>query len=96
MTILSAVQKAKIVKDHGRSGSDTGSVEVQVALLTESIKLLTDHCNVNRKDFHSRRGLLNQVRRRTRLLKYLNRIDAGRYIALIQSLNIRDSLAAKQ
>jgi small subunit ribosomal protein S15 len=86
---LSVDRKAEVVTAHNRGSSDTGSVEVQVALLTERINHLTEHFRVHRKDHHSRRGLLKIVGRRRRLLDYLRRSDIERYRALIQVLGIR-------
>ncbi len=81
--------KAKIVTDHQRHAGDTGSPEIQVALLTERINHLTDHMRTHRKDFASRRGLLKMVGRRNSLLKYLASKDEGRYKNLIQRLGLR-------
>ena len=75
--------------EHGLHGTDTGSPEVQVAIFTERIRLLTEHLKSHKKDHHSRRGLLLLVGKRRRLLNYLNRSDAGRYRALISKLGIR-------
>ncbi len=82
-------RKAEIVREFARSADDTGSVEVQVALLTESIRRLTDHLKTHRKDTSTRRGLLGQVARRAKLLRYLKRKDAERYHALVEKLGIR-------
>ena len=81
--------KADIVKDHQNKDGDTGSTEVQVALLTERIKQLTNHMAENKHDFHSQRGLLKLVGRRRRLLNYLNREDVGKYNKLIKRLGLR-------
>ena len=81
--------KATIVSEHQRHEGDTGSPEVQVALLTERINHLTDHLRTHRKDFASRRGLLKMVGRRNSLLKYLAGKDEGRYKSLIQRLGLR-------
>lgn len=89
MTILSTAEKADIMAKHRLDPKDTGSVEVQVALLTASIKALTEHCNTHQKDNHSRRGLLNQVSKRRRLLNYLRRKSLPRYQALIAALGLR-------
>jgi len=86
---LSTEQKSEIVKEHGRSGSDTGSPEVQVALLTERINHLTGHFSEHKHDHHSRRGLLKMVSQRRKLLDYLKRRDRERYQALIKQLGLR-------
>lgn len=88
---LASVQKADIVKQFQRAEKDTGSPEVQVALMSERIKYLTEHFKVNRKDFHSRRGLQTLVNKRRKLLSYLKTKDLARYQTLIQSLGLRDS-----
>lgn len=88
---LTSAQKAEIVEQYQRAEKDTGSPEVQVSLMTGRIKYLTDHFKVNRKDFHSRRGLQALVNKRRKLLKYLKRNDQARYQTLIQSLGLRDS-----
>jgi small subunit ribosomal protein S15 len=86
---LQVAQKAKVVKDYQRSGKDTGSPEVQVALLTERINGLTEHFKTHVKDFHSRRGLLKMVSQRRKLLDYLRDKDADKYRGLIERLNLR-------
>jgi len=86
---LLVAQKAKVVKDYQRSGKDTGSPEVQIALLTERINGLTEHFKTHVKDFHSRRGLLVMVSQRRRLLDYLRSRDVARYRTLITELGIR-------
>ena len=86
---ITAAQKAQIVTDFQRARSDTGSPEVQVALITARINYLTDHFKVNVKDHHSRRGLLRLVSRRRKLLDYLKSKNAEGYRALIQRLEIR-------
>jgi small subunit ribosomal protein S15 len=83
------IDKAEIVKANGRSASDTGSPEVQVALLTARINELTPHFKAHVKDHHGRRGLLKLVNQRKRLLAYLKDRDATRYVALIQKLGLR-------
>ena len=85
----SVAQKAQIVKDYQRKQSDTGSPEVQVALLTGRINHLTEHLKIHKKDHHSRRGLLMLVGQRRRLLDYLRRNDIERYRALIAKLGLR-------
>lgn len=86
---LSTDRKAEIIGTHKRGESDTGSPEVQIALLTKRITYLTDHFRTHRKDFHSRRGLLKLVGRRRRLLDYLRKQDVDRYRSVIAALNIR-------
>ncbi len=81
--------KAGIVKEHARAQNDTGSPEVQVALLTARINDLTTHFKANAKDHHSRRGLLKMVSRRRRLLDYLKSKDFDRYRVLIEKLGLR-------
>ena len=88
---LTSEQKAEIVNEYKRSDKDTGTPEVQVALMTHRIQYLTDHLKQNKKDFHSRRGLLALVNKRRSLLVYLKRSDATRYQVLIQKLGLRDS-----
>ena len=84
-----AEAKSKIVGEYRRSAADTGSPEVQVALLSERIKNLTEHLTTHNKDFHSRRGLLMMVGQRRRLLDYLKRSDAKRYEQLVDRLELR-------
>jgi len=86
---LQVVQKEQVVKQYQRSGKDTGSPEVQIALLTERINSLTEHFKTHVKDFHSRRGLLKMVSQRRKLLDYLKRKDADKYRALIERLGLR-------
>ncbi len=86
---LNAETKAKIVADYRLSDTDTGSSEVQVALLTANIKHLTEHFKIHKHDHHSRRGLLRMVNQRRSLLDYLNRKDSARYQDLIKRLGIR-------
>jgi small subunit ribosomal protein S15 len=86
---LSKEQKNTVVKDFGLSSDDTGSVEVQVALLTNGIKELTSHCQAHPKDFSSRRGLLKMVCRRRRFLDYLIVAKPDMYKTLIQKLDLR-------
>ncbi len=81
--------KDKIIKDYAVKKGDTGSVEVQVALLTEEINILTDHLKSNIHDFHSKRGLLVKVGKRRNLLEYLKRTDINRYRELIKRLGLR-------
>ena len=86
---LSAVQKAEIVEEHKRGERDTGSPEVQVALLSRRIAHLTGHFREHSHDFHSRQGLLKLVSQRRKLLDYLRRKDVERYRALIARLGLR-------
>ena len=81
--------KAATISEHRRSDTDTGSAEVQIALLTERIRHLTEHMKVHKKDFHTQRGLLMLVGRRRRMLDYLRRNDVERYRAIIAKLGIR-------
>ena len=82
-------RKAEIIKEFGRTPNDTGSPEVQVALLTERINTLTEHLKENKKDHHSRRGLLKMVGKRRNLLAYLKKNDLEGYRALIAKLGLR-------
>lgn len=82
-------KKAETVEKFGKTAKDTGSTEVQVALLTHRINHLNDHFSVFKKDHHSKRGLLKMVGQRRRLLTYLKDKDEGRYSKLIQSLDLR-------
>jgi small subunit ribosomal protein S15 len=86
---LNVEQKKIIIEDYKQHESDTGSPEVQVALLTKRINDLTEHFKVHTKDFHSRRGLMIMVGQRRRLLDYLKRKDKARYAALIERLGLR-------
>ena len=81
--------KTEIIKEYGKFEGDTGSTEVQIALLTEKINHLTDHLRVHKKDFHSRLGLLKMVGQRKRLLAYLTKKDLEGYRNLIARLGIR-------
>jgi small subunit ribosomal protein S15 len=90
MTLTSA-QKSDIVNEFQLADKDTGSTEVQVSIMSSRISYLTEHFKANKKDFHSRRGLQAIVNKRRKLLKYLKRNDAGRYIKLIKKLGLRDS-----
>ncbi len=82
-------RKKDIINDYQTREGDTGSTEVQVALLTKRIKQLTGHMMANRHDYHSQRGLLKLVGQRRRLLNYLNKEDVGRYNKLISRLGLR-------
>ena len=84
--------KAEVVAQYQRAAGDTGSPEVQIAILTERIAELTEHLKTNQKDHHSRRGLLKMVGHRRNLLVYLYNKDIERYRALIKKLGIRDTL----
>lgn len=86
---LAREKKAEIIQQNQRGEGDTGSPEVQIALLTERINHLTGHFQVHQKDHHSRRGLLKMVGQRRRLLRYLQRVDNERYRALLTKLNLR-------
>ncbi|MEE8233839.1 MAG: 30S ribosomal protein S15 [Gammaproteobacteria bacterium] len=86
---LNTQHKADIVKEHQRSGNDTGSPEVQVALLTANITELSDHFKTHKKDHHSRQGLLRMVNQRRKLLDYLKGKDVNRYRDLITNLGLR-------
>lgn len=86
---LSGEQKSKVIGDHRRGAKDTGSPEVQVALLSARINELTEHFSTHKKDHHSRRGLLKMVNQRRKLLDYLKETDAERYKTLIEKLGLR-------
>ncbi|MEM6898361.1 MAG: 30S ribosomal protein S15 [Pseudomonadota bacterium] len=86
---ITAAKKAELIKKFARTEGDTGSPEVQVAILTERITTLTEHFKTNKKDNHSRRGLLKMVANRRKLLDYVKRKDEGRYQSLIKELGIR-------
>ena len=87
--MLSVERKSDIILENKRHEVDTGSAEVQVALLTEQINHLTQHLRIHRKDHHSRRGLLKMVGRRRKQLAYLNKTDVERYRAIIAKLGLR-------
>jgi small subunit ribosomal protein S15 len=86
---LDKVKKTEVITEYRAKEGDTGSTEVQVALLTERITQLTTHMATNRKDFHTQRGLLGLVGQRRRLLAYLSREDIDRYNKLIKKLGLR-------
>ena len=86
---ITAERKEALIKEHGRESGDTGSPEVQVAILTDRINTLTQHFKTHAKDNHSRRGLLMMVNKRRSLLDYLKAKDADRYTALIGKLGLR-------
>lgn len=87
--MITKEKKTEIIKEFGLKEGDTGSPEVQVAILTERIKELTEHLKTNQKDNHSRRGLFMMVGQRRGLLEYLKKKDIERYRALIEKLNLR-------
>lgn len=86
---IESERKSQLIKEFSREENDTGSPEVQVAILSERIKNLTEHMSTHKKDFHSRRGLLAMVGLRRRLLDYLKGKDVSRYEVLIQRLGLR-------
>jgi len=86
---LDNAQKEEIIKKFGDGDKDSGKTEVQIAIITERIKYLTEHLKTHKKDHHSRRGLLKLVGQRRRLLKYLTKVDILRYRAVIKELGIR-------
>lgn len=86
---LNATQSSAVIKEHGRVPNDTGSPEVQVALLSARIEQLSTHFASHAKDHHSRRGLLKMVNQRRQLLNYLKRVDDARYKSLIAKLGLR-------
>lgn len=87
--MISKEKKAAIIKEYARTEGDTGSPEVQVAVLTTRINELTEHLKVHKKDHHSRRGLLKMVGQRRGLLAYLKKVDIERYRSLIERLGLR-------
>lgn len=87
--MISKEKKAEIIKEYGRTPEDTGSPEVQVAILTFRIRELTEHLKVNKKDHHSRRGMLKMIGQRRNLLEYLKKNDLEAYRALIEKLGLR-------
>jgi small subunit ribosomal protein S15 len=86
---IEATRKQELIKEYATTSGDTGSPEVQIAIITERIRNLTEHMTEHRKDFHSRRGLLILVGRRRRLLSYVKKKDSKRYLELIQRLGLR-------
>ena len=86
---ITAERKQEVIKEYATVGGDTGSPEVQVAILSERIRNLTEHLKTHSKDFHSRRGLLMMVGQCRRLLDYLKRKEAGRYERLVERLGLR-------
>jgi small subunit ribosomal protein S15 len=87
--MLTSEDKQKLIEDFRRDDSDTGSPDVQIALLTKRIGELTEHLKAHKKDHHSRRGLLRMVGKRRRLLEYVKRTDIDKYRALIERLGLR-------
>lgn len=87
--MIAAERKTEVIKEFQRSESDTGSPQVQIAILTERIKEVSDHMQLNKQDFHSRRGLLRMVSQRNKLLRYLARTDRDEYVKLIGRLGLR-------
>lgn len=90
--MITKEQKAELIKQYGKNERDSGSAEVQVAILTARIKELTEHMKSHKKDFHTRRGLLMLVGKRRRLLSYIKKNDIENYRNLIKSLGIRDNI----
>lgn len=86
---ITAVRKQEVIQEFATADKDTGSPEVQVAILSERIRNLTEHLKTHRKDFHSRRGLLMMVGQRRRLLDYLKRKETSRYEQLVERLGLR-------
>ena len=86
---LDSAQKSEVIQGYRRSDNDTGSPEVQVALLTTNINKLTDHFSKHKQDHHSRRGLLRMINRRRKLLDYVKKVDVSRYQSLIENLGLR-------
>ncbi|NPA58577.1 MAG: 30S ribosomal protein S15 [Aquificae bacterium] len=92
---ITAEKKQELIKKFGRFEGDTGSPEVQIAILTERIKNLTEHIKANKKDLHSRRGLIGMVNKRRKLLNYLKRTNPERYKQIVEELKIRDKSGEK-
>ncbi len=86
---ITAERKQEVIGEYARATGDTGSPEVQVAILSERIRNLTEHLKIHKKDFHSRRGLLIMVSQRRQLLDYLKRKEVGRYETLVGRLGLR-------
>ena len=87
--MITKERKQELINKYGRTPNDTGSPEVQIALLTERINELTEHLKVHKKDHHSRRGLLKMVGQRRGLLAYLKKVDIERYRAIVEGLGLR-------
>jgi small subunit ribosomal protein S15 len=92
---ITAERKTELIRTHARGEADTGSAEVQVAILSERIANLTEHFKTHKKDNHSRRGLLKLVSQRRSLLAHLKTSDEDRYQAIIKALSIRDTIGRK-
>ena len=92
---VSKERKAELIKEFGKDANDSGSAEVQVAILTERIRELTEHVKVHKKDHHTRRGLLMLVGKRRRLLSYIKERDIENYRQLIAKLGIRDNILSQ-
>ena len=92
MSAITKERRAEIIKEFGKNEHDSGTAEVQVALLTERIRHLTEHVKVHKKDNHTRRGLLMLVGKRRRLLSYIKKNDIVKYRELIAKLGIRDNI----
>ena len=90
--MITKERKAELIKQYGKNENDSGSAAVQVAILTDRIRELTEHMKTHKKDFHTRRGLLMLVGKRRRLLSYIKRGDIEAYRTLIKSLGIRDNI----
>lgn len=86
---ITTKEKKQLIKKYGRHEKDTGSPEVQIALISERIKELTEHLKDHKKDFHSQRGLLNLASKRKRLLNYLRRKDYNKFVKVVKDLEIR-------
>ena len=89
--MISSEEKLSIINLYKKSENDKGSSEIQIAIISKNISLLTEHLKNNKKDFHARRGLINMVNKRRKLLNYLRRRNADRYISIMKSLCIRHS-----
>ena len=89
---ISKERKAELIREYGKNEKDSGSAEVQVAILTDRIRELTEHMKQHKKDFHTRRGLLMLVGKRRRLLSYIKKNDINEYRELIGRLGIRDNV----
>ena len=87
--MIAKERKQELINKYGRTANDTGSPEVQIALLTERINELTEHLKANKNDHHSRRGLLKMVGQRRGLLAYLKKVDIERYRAIVEGLGLR-------
>ena len=87
--MLNKDRKTEIIDRFKKHEGDTGSPEVQIAILTEQINVLTEHLKIHKKDHHSRRGLLKMVGRRRRLLNYLQKVEVGRYRTVVKDLGLR-------